>query len=101
MLVQVWGGGPTCVLDVLSKIQCDRDSDGTCLQSAAGAFVGCTVLNPAPFSCPASVFEYLRHFLSCKCHQVQQEDPCGEGTMPGYAPLDHHKKACETVAGTF
>lgn len=99
--MQVWGGGPTCVLDVLSKIQCDRDSDGTCLQSAAGAFVGCTVLNPAPFLCPASVFEYLRHFLSCKCHQVQQEDPCGEGTVPGYAPLDHHKKACETVAGTF
>jgi len=100
---EVWGSGPTCVLDILSKIQCDRDSEGACLRTAAGAFVGCTVLNPAPFACPASVFEYVRQFLSCKCHLVPQQNACSQGSPPaaGYQPLDHHKRACETVASTF
>jgi len=101
----IFSSGPSCILDVLTKIQCDRDTSGQCIKNAAGTFVGCVVLDLAPFVCESHVFEHLRNFLSCSCQQVQQEkDMCDAGgahAAIGYQPLERHKQACETVAGTF
>jgi len=103
----VFSGGPTCILDVLAKVQCDRDAEGQCIKSAAGTYVGCAQLDQAPLVCALHVSEHVRDSLSCSCRQVQQKsDMCAMGggaraAAIGYEPLERHTKACETVAGTF
>jgi len=102
----VWAAGGSCVLDVLKKLQCDRDSSGQCLKTAAGSFMGCTVMDPSPFACGPQVFEYARQFLSCSCTSISQQlDSCPAQALPptvgGFEPTATHTGACEVMAGTF
>ena len=104
---EVWAAGGSCILDVLQKLKCDRDaSTGHCLKTAAGAFMGCTVMDPSPFACGPQVFEYSRQFFVCSCSAVtRQVDSCPmqnhASSIGGFEPTTVHTGACEVMAGTF
>lgn len=104
---EVWAAGGSCILDILQKLKCDRDvSTGECLKTAAGAFMGCTVMDLAPFACGPHVLEYSRQSLVCSCSAItRQRDSCpGQNhaaSIGHFEPTALHTGACEDLAGTF
>merc|ERR1712216_625172 len=77
--------GPTCVLDVLDKISCDRAANGACSLTQAGGYI-CSRLDRSPFACGKGTTKYDRETANCVCSKRCRQ---------------HDTSACQIVAMSF
>merc|ERR1712146_852103 len=87
----IWMAGGTCVLDVLPKLECDRNADQSCSRTAGGAF-RCRVRDDAPLACAPEVIGFTRDFIKCNCH-LGAAPGSGGG---GYCNRESDMRACQT-----
>jgi len=92
---RIYSAGGTCTLDVIPKLECDREpATSKCITSSGGAFT-CQAKDAAPLACSPDVIGYMRDFLACSCFLKHT------GPDKQYCTRPRDEKACKIIASSF